>query len=69
MDGEEGRATKLLNMSIQQISVVIGRLTGDLGLNGHLFKIGKDIIPLCRRCLSGNENVEHLLFECECLTM
>ena len=46
---------ELLNMSRQQISVVIGLLTGHLGLNGHLHKIGKDINPLCRRCLNGNE--------------
>ena len=56
-------------MSSQQLSVVIGLLTGHLGLNGHLYKIGKDINPLCRRCSSGNETVEHLLCECESLTM
>ena len=68
MEGpQQGRDTKLLNISKQQLSVVIGRLIGYLGLNGHLHKIGKDISPLCRRCLSGNETVEHLL--CESLTM
>ena len=56
-------------MSRQQLSVVIGLLAGHLGLNGHLYKIGKDINPLCRRCFSGNETVEHLLCECESLTM
>jgi hypothetical protein len=67
MEGpQQGRAIKLLNMSRQQLSVVIGLLTGHLGLNGHLYKIGKDIIPLCRRCLNGNETVEHLLCECKC---
>ena len=55
-------------MSRQQVSVVFGPLTGHLGLNGHLHKIGKDINPLCR-CLSGNETVEDLLCECESLTM
>ena len=35
--------------------------------SGHLYKIGKDINPLCRRCLNCNETVEHLL--CESLTM
>ena len=39
----QGRATKLLNMSRQQLSVVICLLTGHLGLSGHLHKIGKDI--------------------------
>jgi hypothetical protein len=72
MEGEgpqQGRATKLLNMSRQQLSVVICLLTGHLGLNDHLYKIRKDINPLCRRCLNDNETVEHLLRECESLTM
>ena len=59
----------LLNMSRLQLPVVIGLLTGHLGLNGHLHRIGKDINPLGRRCLNGNETVEHLLCECESLTM
>ena len=47
--------------------IVIGLLTGNLGLNGHLYKIGNYINPICRRCL--NETVEHLQCECESLTM
>ena len=65
---QQGRATKLLNMSRQQLSIVIGLLTGHLGLNGHLHKMGNDVNPLCRSCLSGNETVEHLC-ECGFLTM
>ena len=34
-----------------------------------IYKIGKDIHPICRRCLNGNETVEHLLCECESLTI
>ena len=60
--------TIVFNLS-KFLSVVISLLTGYLGLNGHLYKIGKDINPLCRRCLNGNETVEHLLCECESLTM
>ena len=56
-------------MSRQQLSVVVGLLTGHLGLYGHLHRIGKDINPLCIRCLNGNETVEHLLCECESLTI
>ena len=70
MEGpQQDRAVKPLNMSRQQLSVGIGLLTGHLGLNGHLHKIGKDVNPLCRSCLSRNETVEHLLCECESLTM
>jgi hypothetical protein len=40
MEGpQQGRATKLLNMSRQQLSVVIGLLTGHLGLHHHLHKL------------------------------
>ena len=38
-----------------------------IGLHGHLPKVGKDLNPLCRRYLNGNETVEHLLCECESL--
>ena len=61
----QGRAAKLLNMSKQQLSVVIGHL----GLSCYLYEIGKDINPLCRRCLNGNKTVEHLLCECKSLTI
>jgi hypothetical protein len=56
-------------MSIQQLSIVISLITEHLGLYGHLHKTGKDINPLCRRYLNGNETVEHLQCECESLTM
>ena len=70
MDGpHQGRAIKLLNMSRQQLSIVVGLLTGHLGLYGHLHETGKGLNPLCRRCLNGNETIEHLLCECESLTM
>jgi Ribonuclease HI len=70
MEGpEQSRATKLLSMSRQQLFVVIGLPTGHLGLSGHLHKIGKDINLVCRKCLNVNETVEHLLCECESLTM
>ena len=36
---------------------------------GHLYRIGKDMNPLYRRCFNGNETVEHLLCECESLTL
>ena len=62
MEGpQQSRATKLLNMNRQQLSTLLGLLTGHLGLYGHLHSIGKDINPLCRRCLNGNETVEHVL--------
>jgi hypothetical protein len=68
MEGpQQSKANELLSMSRRQLSVVIGLLTEHLGLNGHLHKIGKDLNPLCRRCLNGNETVDHLLCEREFL--
>jgi hypothetical protein len=70
MEGpQQRRATKLLSMSRQQLSIVVGLLAGHLGLYGQLYRIGKDINPLCRSCLNGNETVEHLLCECETLAI
>ena len=66
---QQSRVTKLLSMSRQQLSIVLGLLTGHLGPYGHLYRIGKDINPLCRSCLNGNETVEHLLCECEPLEL
>ena len=66
---QQSMPNKLLSMRRQQLSIVIGLLTGHLGLYGHLHKTGKDINPLCRRCLNGNETVKHLLCECESLTI
>ena len=42
---QQDRAIKLLNMSRQKLFVV----TGNLGLNGHFYKIGKDVNSLSRR--------------------
>jgi hypothetical protein len=70
MEGpQQGRATKLLNMSRQQLYIVVGLLTGHLGRYGPLHRIGKDINHLCRRCPNGNQTFEHLLCGCESLTM
>ena len=52
---QQKRANKLLSESRQQLSIVVGLLTGHLGLYGHLHRIGKDINPLCRRCLNDND--------------
>ena len=70
MEGPQQKmATKLLSRSMQQLSIVVGLLTGHLGLNGHLHRIEKDINPLCRRYLNCNETVEHLLCEYGSLTI
>ena len=70
MEGpQQRRATKLLSMGRQQLTIVVGLLTGHLGLYGYLHRIRKYINPLCGRGLNGNETVEHLLCECESLAI
>ena len=66
MEGpQQSKAKELQGMSRLQLSVVVALLTGHC----HLHRIGKDINPLCRRCLNANETVEHLLCECETLAI
>ena len=53
MEGpQQGRVTKLLNMSRQQLSVVIGLLTGHLGLNDHLYKIYAEGVSAAMKVLN-----------------
>ena len=59
-------------MEVKQFTIILKiywLYTIEVGLNGHLYKIEKDKNPLCRRCVNGNETVEHLLCECESLKM
>ena len=66
MEGPQQRkTTKLQSMCKQQLSIVIGLLTGHLGQYGHLNKIGKGINPLC----NGNETFEYMLCARESLTV
>ncbi|QQP37642.1 Uncharacterized protein FKW44_017982 [Caligus rogercresseyi] len=39
-------------------------ISGHIGLNGHLYKLGKAIRPTCRLCNEDDETPHHLIFDC-----
>ncbi|QQP56640.1 Uncharacterized protein FKW44_001368 [Caligus rogercresseyi] len=39
-------------------------VTCHIGLNRHLYKMGKAIIPICRLCEEEEETTYHLIFGC-----
>ena len=44
--------------------MVIGVLTGHLGLQAHLHKIGAVVNSICRACGEDDESLEHFLCHC-----
>jgi len=50
-----------------QSRAVIGLLTGHYILRSHLHLLGLSDSPLCRRCGGEDENLAHILCECEAL--
>lgn len=61
------RRETLLKLSKCDLRVAIGILTGHGCLNGFLFKIGKSDTNSCRHCQANNENMRHLLLDCDAL--
>ena len=50
----------------KQAAILIQLRTGNIGLNGHLHRIGKINSPLCTKCDANTEEmVHHYLFECD----
>jgi hypothetical protein len=58
----------LLNLSRNQMRLVVGLLTGHCHLRKRLHRLGiyKEV-PLCGKCGMGEETAHHILFECEAL--
>jgi hypothetical protein len=50
-----------------QLKWVVGLLTGDCHLKGHLIKLGLCDSPTCERCQEKDETAMHVLCECEAL--
>jgi hypothetical protein len=46
---------------------VVGLLTGQCHLKGHLFKLGLTDNPTCERCLEKDESVTHISCDCEAI--
>lgn len=56
-----------LQLSRQNLSDLVGIITGHCRLNKHLHTIRKVDSPLCRACNWGEENVIHIICECPAL--
>jgi hypothetical protein len=63
------RAGELLNLSRNQLRVMIGLLIGHYNLKGHLFKFGLVESPQHNRCKQASEMVSHVLCDWEALAV
>jgi hypothetical protein len=48
-----------------QLRWVVGLLTGQCHLKGHLFKLGLTNDPICERSQEEDESATHILCDCE----
>ena len=60
----EYKTKTLLTLSKREINMVTGVLTGHLGLQAHLHKIGAVGNSICRACGEVDESLEHFLCHC-----
>jgi hypothetical protein len=68
ISGPSARRTKdLLELNRDQLSWVVGLLTGHCLLKGHLFKLGLTDDPTCERCLQEDQSATHILCDCEAI--
>jgi uncharacterized metal-binding protein len=59
------KAGELLNLSGNQLPIMIGLLTGHCHLKEHLCKLGLVKSPGCERCKQASEMASHVLCDCE----
>jgi hypothetical protein len=57
----------MLNLSRNQLRILIGLLTGHSHLKGHQFKLGLVNSLECDRCKQASETASHVLCDCEAL--
>jgi len=62
-----GAKARFLSFNRTQSRVVTGLLTGPNTLRRHLHLMRLSDSPLCRRCGAEDENLAHILCECEAL--
>lgn len=57
------KATRKLTR--KQHNMMVQLRTGHIGLNGHLFRIGKSLTPECPHCDGETETVAHFIMKCK----
>jgi hypothetical protein len=62
-----GAKTKVMSFNRTQSRAVTGLLTGHNTLRRHLYLLGLQDSPLCRKCGVMEETSAHILCECEAL--
>jgi len=62
-----GARTKVMTFNRTQSRTVIGLLSGHNTLRRHLYLLGLQDSPLCRKCGTMEETPAHILCECEAL--
>jgi len=62
-----GARTKVVSFNRTQSRAVIGLLTGHNTLRWHLYLLGLQDSPLCRKCGVMEETSAHILCKCEAL--
>jgi hypothetical protein len=63
------KAGEVLNLSGNQLPIMIGLLTGHCHLKEQLCKLGLVKSPECERCKQASETASHVLCECEALAV
>jgi hypothetical protein len=62
-------AGELLNLSGNQLPIMIGLLIGHCHLKEQLCKLGLVKSPECERCKQASETTTHVLCDCEALAV
>jgi hypothetical protein len=61
------RSKHLLKLNRDQLKWIVGLLTGQCHLKGHLYKLGLTGDPTCERCLEEDASATHILCDCEAI--
>ena len=58
----------LINWNRRDLRIISGVISNHNNLNLKLYRINSDTSPHCRFCMSSDESMSHILFECHALT-
>ena len=63
------KARELLNLSRNQLRILIELLTRHCHLKGHPFKLGPVNSPKCDKCKQASQTALHIIDDCEALAI